>query len=217
MKVMFEAKWREQFSENGALWMHDGDPKRPHALLTSGNHSNGFFNASKVIERPRLLSEACEDLISILHDRIYCNSLPTMIVGSAMGAVTIAFEVARQLGFPNLRSTFTEPVLTASDKTMVLKRFEPSAKDKALVVEDVLTTGGTTVKTINELKSHGIFVSSFVGVLVNRSGKKTLGGRAVVGLVNKRLPIWTPDECPLCKEGSAALRPKTHWKQLVEK
>lgn len=214
--MTIESKWREEFKKVDALWMHDGNPEKPHALLTSNNHSNGFFNASKVIECPQLLVEACTDLLTLMGDRLYTSLPPTMVVGSAMGAVTIAYEIARQLPHPRVRALFTEPVQTTAGKAMRLKRFDPGKNEMALVVEDVMTTGGTTKKTIEELQSKGIFVLSFLGVLVNRSGRNILGQRPVVGLVNKKLPVWTPEECPLCKQGSKAVRPKTHWQELTK-
>jgi orotate phosphoribosyltransferase len=226
MSVQLEVKWRDELKRIGALWIHGGDPKRPHALLTSGKHSNGFVNTSKILEHPLLLDEACSDLVTeVFADRLGITSPPTVVVGSAMGAVTIAHAVAVHLhrffgygtneGSRVVKSMFTEPYTKRGSKRMGLKRFELTRNDRVLAVEDVLTTGGTTKKTIEAIQETGAKVFSFVGVLVNRSGKLSLGGRAVLELVREKLPVWSAKDCPLCQEGSNAVRPKENWYELV--
>jgi len=226
MSVQLEVKWRDELKRVGALWIHGGNPKKPHALLTSGRHSNGFINTSKLLEHPLLLNEACFDLVTaVLADRLGVCSPPTAVVGSAMGAVAIAHVVASHIhglfgygtndGSRTVKSMFTEPQSKRGSKSMKLKRFELTKQDRVLVVEDVLTTGETTQLTIDAVKETGATVASFVGVFVNRSGKNTLGGRAVLSLVSERLPTWKEKSCPLCKEGSKAVRPKTNWDDLT--
>lgn len=205
-----EDEWIEELTRLGGYWKHDGNPKRPHALLTSGNHSDGFFNATKVIERPRLLAMACSDLLNKL--LVHENMFPEKVIGSAFGAITIAHEFGRQL---DILSGFTEPVEDEKGKKMVLKRFSVLPKTPVLVVEDVLTTGKTTRHTISELEARGAMVFEDIFVLVNRSGRYHLDGRRVISLVSCHMPIWTPKECPLCKEGSEAVRPKDNWDKLT--
>lgn len=206
-----ETEWIEEFKRLGAYWRHDGNPKRPHALLTSGNHSNGFFNATKVTEQPRILDMACSDLLENLH--FSKHMIPHKVIGSAMGAITIAHEFGRQLG---IRAGFTEPVEDPYyGKQMKLKRFNLARSERVLVVEDVLTTGATTEKTITEIKSHDACIYPMICVLVNRSGKRSLGVKRVVSLINRHMPIWAPEECPLCKDGSEAVRPKDNWDRLT--
>ncbi len=204
-----EQQWKEKFAELGALWIHDSNPKRPHALLTSGNHSDGFFNAGMVIKHPRLLAEACVDMVE---RSLIKEFSPQMIIGSALGAITIAHEVGRHLG---VWVGFTEPVVENGEKGMVLKRFNIDPGTRVLVVEDVMTTGGTTEKTIAAVKEQGGVVLPHVLVLVNRSGKPRLGETHISALINQPILVWSPEECPLCKEGSEIVRPKGNWYPLT--
>lgn len=208
---MGEEQWMEKFKETGALWIHDDNPKRPHALLTSGNHSNGFFNGSLVIKYPILLSDAVQDLLSKLKEY-----KPNQVIGSAFGAITIAHEMAKNF---SCQFGFTEPVTEDGEKKMALKRFSVEGQ-KVLLVEDVMTTGGTTIKTAMAVKEGEGEVVPVVGVLVNRSGREYLdcgegiGKLKIVALIDRSMPMWTPEECPLCQRGSEAIRPKGNWDKL---
>lgn len=210
---MSEEEWIERFTELGALWIHDGNPKRPHALLTSGNHSNGFFNASKVIEDRVLLEEVCGQLVA--HDLGPGSFLGVdMVVGSALGAIPIAYEVGRQLSVR--RIGFTEPVVKDGVKQMLFKRFNLERRMDVLVVEDVITTGGTTLQTIAAIQEWGAYVHHKILVLVNRSESSELDRWRIHSLIHRPMPIWNPDECPLCKKGSKAVRPKENWELLTK-
>ena len=74
-------EWRRRFEELEAFWVHDDNPKRPHALLTSGNHSNGFFNASKVIAHPRILARALYSAYCDKQIRLPIDSNIDVVVG----------------------------------------------------------------------------------------------------------------------------------------
>lgn len=80
-----------------------------------------------------------------------------------------------------------------------------------------MSTGGTTLRTIENLILKNGEIFRRIGVLVNRSGVKHLEGREIVSLIDREMPMWEPEDCPLCKEGSKALRPKIteHWERLV--
>ncbi|KKR08141.1 MAG: Orotate phosphoribosyltransferase [Parcubacteria group bacterium GW2011_GWC2_39_14] len=204
--------WEKIFLEKGLYWCHDGNPTHPHALLTSGKHSSGFFNGSGVISDPRLCAQACKDLLALL-------DLPSgdfQVFGSALGASTLAYEMARQTG---MRCGFTEPVVDeiTKKKSMKLKRFSFKSGTYILVCEDVMTTGGTTLETIAALEAAGGNVLGDIAVLVNRSGKSTLNGRGLIALVDRELPTWDPAKeiCPLCAGGSEVVRPKAYWGALT--
>lgn len=205
------SRWEHIFLDAGLYWSHDGNPAHPHALLTSGLHSNGFFNASGVIGNPLLCSPAAEALLHMV------ELPPTgdiQIFGSALGASTLAFEMARQLDVP---CGFTEPVIVEGRKVMQLKRFSFAPGTQILVVEDVMTTGSTTLETIAALEAAGGKVLPDIAVLVNRSGCETLDGRVLQALVTRHLPTWDPTKevCPLCAGGSEAIRPKANWDALT--
>src|SRR5262249_1966012 len=82
--------WIAQYKEKGALWIHDGNTKRPHALLTSGNHSNGFFNSRLVIDDEPLLLEAAHDLLSTFEAEEGDIFLVDVVVGPQTGATKLA-------------------------------------------------------------------------------------------------------------------------------
>lgn len=209
---MNQVGWIRTFIEKVAFWKHDGNPRRPHALLTSGNHSDGFFNGSLVVMDPRLVALAAHDLIMKVVEVMGVKIDVEMVIGSAFGAITLAHEIARQAGTD---MGFTEPVVTEAGKEMVLKRFSLEKGAPVIVVEDVMTTGSTTRKTIAEIETQGGLVLEPILVLVNRSGMSKLEGRRIIALVDTEMPIWKSNECPLCKQGSEALRPKGNWDKLT--
>ncbi|MDD5050652.1 MAG: phosphoribosyltransferase family protein [Candidatus Pacebacteria bacterium] len=217
-----EEQWMKEFTQRGSLWIHDGNPKRPHALLTSGGHSNGFFNAIESIKDPDLLDEACDDLLDLLDEEKVVDK-SEMVIGSALGAVTIAYQTAKQL--VGVSAGWTEEVIldppedapegVKGIKIMELKRFDIKPGTKILVVEDVMTSGATTEKTIAGIKKKNGIVLPQIAVLFNRSGKTHLGEYEIVALMTHPLENWMSQDCPLCKKGSEAVRPKANWAKLT--
>jgi orotate phosphoribosyltransferase len=201
--------WKKTFEDYGAIWIHNGSPDQPHALLTSGLHSDGFVNCTFVTQHPKILqsavSEGLKDLLS--------GTSAEWVIGSAFGAITLAHAIAYHLG---ARSGFTEK----DGELMKLSRFEISPEDRVLVVEDTITTGGSTKKTIEGIKAAGVEDSRilpYIVSLVNRSGKDDLDGRKIRALLTLDIHAWTPAECPLCKIGSQAVRPKGNWQVLTRR
>lgn len=201
--------WKKTFEDYGAIWIHNGSPDQPHALLTSGLHSDGFVNCTFVTQHPKVLqsavSEGLKDLLS--------ETNAEWVIGSAFGAITLAHAIAYHLG---ARSGFTEK----DGELMKLSRFEISSGDRVLVVEDTITTGGSTKKTIEGVKAAGVDDSRilpYIVSLVNRSGKDDLDGRKIRALLTLDIHAWTPADCPLCKIGSQAVRPKGNWQVLTRR
>jgi len=213
-----EKDWVHEYERRGALWIHDGNLKRPHALLTSGKHSEGFFNSEVVMEDPLLLDQAAGDLLQKLVREGFSHVTLNRVVGPAMGAITLAHDLARHISEnrmdPCLRA-YTEPSTDERGrKTMVFKKTTVHAGEEVLLVEDVLTTGGSVEMAAQAVTEKGGFPVSFVGVLVNRSSLKEVNDKRVVALINHPMPMWEPSECPLCKQGSESLRPKENWQRL---
>ncbi len=214
-------RWIEIYRDRNALWIHDGNPKRPHALLTSGKHSDGFFNSGLVTEDPFLLHAACQDLRVLLQDQFNTRMIKR-VVGPAMGAITmahcIAYSINQSFGASddhhNCLSAFTEKESDSASKRMILKRFALRPGELVLPVEDVLTTGGSVELTATAVAEAGGALVPFVCVLVNRSGLAEVGGKKIVALIDRPMPMWTLEECPLCKQGSVAIRPKDNWAAL---
>jgi orotate phosphoribosyltransferase len=99
---------------------------------------------------------------------------------------------------------------------MKLARFNIHAGARVLVVEDVISTGGSTLRTIEALRRcESVQLLPYVICLVNRSGKEQIGDFQVRALLTPSIHTWKPDECPLCRKGSTAVRPKEHWKELA--
>jgi orotate phosphoribosyltransferase len=207
-----EAGWIARLTADGAFWLHDGNPKRPHALLTSGGHSNGFFNGSKVIENPVVLGWAMRDLLDKLGRLPIKKSDNLWVIGSALGACDLSYELGRQM---QCHRGFTEPAEVDGAKTMLLKRFTLPKGTPVLLVEDVFTTGGTTAQTKIAVEQGGGIVLPVIGVLCNRSGKKELAGCRVVALIEREMTTWDPAHCRLCSLGSEAVRPKANWDKLT--
>jgi orotate phosphoribosyltransferase len=225
-----QTNWIECYEQKGALWLHGSNFKQPHALLTSGKHASGFFNSEIVMEDARLLDEACDDLcdLFLLMAGLEVHRV-TRVVGPAMGAITLAHSLASCLtSMRNVKSApclraYTEKKVEEKDgqkiTRMVFDRTKIQPGEKILLCEDVLTTGGSVELTTKAVEEAGGHVEPFVLVLVNRSGLNEVGGKLIVALIDRRMPMWTPEECPLCKQGSEAIRPKgaENWARLNAK
>ncbi|MEK7501711.1 MAG: phosphoribosyltransferase family protein [Patescibacteria group bacterium] len=215
--------WLNKYREKGAFWLHDGNPKRPHTLLTSGKHSNGFFDSELVMEDTLLLGEACFNLVELLVKQGLELESVDRVVGPAMGAITFAHEISRNIGcergYTCLRA-YTEKleVNHTGQIIMVFKRTAIRPLERILPCEDVLTTGDSVGLMTMTIASSGGVILPFVVTLVNRSGLKEVGGKKIVALIDYPMPMWTPpiEECPLCKQGSEAIHPKEvkNWARL---
>lgn len=212
--------WIEIYQRCGTLWIHDNNPKRPHALLTSGKHSNGFFNSGVVCENPILLDRAADELVTLMQKFGLHIDDVDRVVGPAMGAVTLAFAVARHIGERRGRTCLCAYAEKSPDgKTMLLSRSNLRLGEHVLCVEDVITTGESIGKTLLAVAQAGGEPLPFVGALVNRSSQTRVHNAHSVqiqALVSRAMPAWTAEECPLCSQGSEAIRPKgvENWLRL---
>jgi orotate phosphoribosyltransferase len=212
--------WMSTYKSMGALWIHDGNPKRPHALLTSGNHSGGFFNSELVMEDSLVLDEACSDLVELVRLPIDQYGWIDRVVGPAMGAITLADGVARYLAkykYPRrCRRAYTEKDGEGENLKMVFKRTSVINGEIVLLCEDVITTGGSVERTAKAVTDAAGKLYKVVVTLVNRSGLTKIDEKKIIALIDHPMPMWKPDECPLCKQGSEAIKPKgvENWKRL---
>ena len=160
-----------------------------HFLLTSGLHSPHYIEKFRVLERPDLAGLLCKELARRFEqDRI------DAVLGPAVCGIIIAYEVARLLG---CRAMFAE----REDGRLCLRRgFEISAGEQVLVVEDIVTTGGSVLEVIELVRSSpGALVG--IGLLVDRSGGRVSFGVRTEALAALDIPTYKPDACPLCSEG----------------
>jgi orotate phosphoribosyltransferase len=217
---LMEEAWLDEFKRVGALWLHDDNCNRPHALLTSEKHSSGFFNADRVIEDPSLLKDACARLVHLL-ERVLHPVRIDRVMGPAMGAVTIAFSVAgaiqdRHLSPNDTSWGYFEKIGEGPEKRMTIPRANVRKGDRILLVEDVITTAGSLVLAERAVFDKEAIIIPFVLALVNRSGHMVANGNSIIALIEHPMPTWAPEECPLCKQGSEAIRPKEggNWQRL---
>ncbi len=166
-----------------------------HFLLTSGRHSNQYFQCAKVLQYPNYTEQVCKKIVD------YFNSYDIdTVVSPAMGGIIVGQEVARQL---NKRSIFAE----REDKNLVLRRgFEIKPGEKVLVCEDVVTTGGSVFEVIEIVKRSGGDLVG-VGFLVDRSNGKVNFGVPQISALKLEVVSYLPEECPMCKEGIPVMKP----------
>jgi len=124
-----------------------------------------------------------------------------VVASPALGGLIIGHEVARAMG---ARFIFTER--DAAGKMILRRGFSLDPKATAVVVEDVVTTGGSTREVIELLQASGVQVLG-VGSIIDRSGGKVDLGVPRVALATLDAVAWTPEECPLCKQGLPVEKP----------
>jgi orotate phosphoribosyltransferase len=204
----------EIFELCDAAWVHDGDPKRPHAVLTSGLCSNAFFDCLRVLKFPNL----SQILASALADKIDIN-LPKQtewVIGSAYADITFSYDVAN---FLYAVHAFTEK---GPEKTMLWQRMQIPEGSVVLEIEELISTLSTVNavrKGIAEGNGVPINLLPVVGTIIHRPPKLPVdyGGIRVVSLLEKAVWAVKPEDCPLCKAGSPRFPAKTHWAELTGK
>lgn len=206
--------WIERYQRRDALWIHSGNETDPHAELTSGKHSDGFFNSTLVCEDAGLLRRGAGDLVAQLGEQGVRTVDIDRVVGPAMGAITLAHEVAARI---ESLFAYTEKEGDPPNRRMVFRKSKIQSGESVLPVEDVLTTGGSVELAISAIEQAGGTVLPYILVLVNRSGLTEVHGRTVISLINRNMPMWEPSVCPLCSQGSDAFRPKENWNSLTGK
>ncbi|MFZ5648820.1 MAG: orotate phosphoribosyltransferase [Bacillota bacterium] len=166
-----------------------------HFLLTSGRHSDRYFQCAQVLQHPDHCRVLCRELAA----RFASGGVET-VIGPAMGGIIISYEVAAALG---ARSLFTE----RENGKMTLRRgFTISQGERVLVVEDVVTTGGSVKEVIEVVRELGGHVVG-AGVLVNRSGGDAQLGVRMESLLEIPAVSYSPDQCPLCSKGIPYVKP----------
>lgn len=181
-----------------------------HFLLSSGNHSQFYLQSAKVLEDPALAGKLADELFSVIKNAgISFES----VCSPALGGILAGYELARA---GNKRFIFTERV----DGQMTLRRgFEVKKGEKFIICEDVITTGGSAVESAKIIESLGGEVVGYAA-LASRGFCKMVGGLENPA-PNAKLPsdkpffalgefgfaMFAPDECPLCKSGSKAIKP----------
>ena len=182
-----------------------------HFLLSSGKHSKFYLQSAKVLESPKLAQKLCEELAAVIGEadiKIDCICSP------ALGGILAGYELARALG---KRFIFTERV---NDQMSLRRGFEVKEGEKFIICEDIITTGGSAMESKAVIESLGGVVVGFAA-LANRgvckvailkdsqrkAGAKLSENLPFFALGNFDFEIYKPNECPLCKNGSKAVKP----------
>ncbi len=167
-----------------------------HFKLTSGRHAAYYMQCARLLQYPEIAGPLCEQLASY-----FAGQGITVVVGPAIGAISLSYEIARALG---VKSVFAE----RENGVMTLRRgFSVSPDDKVLVVEDVVTTGGSVKEVIALMREIGADIAG-AAVLVDRSAGKIDLGVPLRSLVSLEIESFDEAECPLCKEGKTpAIKP----------
>jgi len=207
----------EIFELCGAIWTYRG--KGPHALLTSGKHSDGYIDVSQVLKftnlRDILAQRMVEEvLLPVTSSKIEID----YVVSSSMAAITAGDGVATYLGATFI---YCEKV----SGVQKLKRFDIPSGAKVLQVEELITTMKTTRQVTNAIlkSSKDVeFVRDRDGrivvlTLVHRPEKLPVKypDYRILPLIELEIHNWDSKDCPLCKAGSRALKPKPNWKEFL--
>jgi len=212
---MTEEELLKIFKEKDACWMHNGDPKKPHAQLTSGKCSNGFFDCMRVLKDPELCRLLAEELTEKLKREGILHV--DWVIGSPYAAITFSYEVASNLG-----ALHAFPEKSREDKNkMVWKRFSIPEGATILQVEELITTAKTfreVRRAVTEENEDPVDFLPIVATIIHRPPKLPAehDGTEIISLLEKEVWAVEQKDCPLCKKGSKRYRPKTHWAELTK-
>ena len=174
--------------------------QKGHFLLTSGRHSDTYMQCARLFEYPEYSRIIAEDIADAFkEDNI------DLVVGPAMGGIILSYEVSKHLGARNI---FAERV----DGNMLLRRgFEVLPGQKVLVVEDVVTTGGSVIEVIDLIKSPGAQIAG-VGLVVDRSNGKIDFGYKKHAVLTTEVISYESENCPICKTDIPLVKPGSRKK-----
>ncbi|MCK4352445.1 orotate phosphoribosyltransferase [candidate division WOR-3 bacterium] len=169
--------------------------KKGHFELASGLHSHTYFEKFRLLEHPELTTLFCKQIAQAFKDQEF-----TTVAGPTTGGIIIAHEVAKQL---KKRCIFAERSGEGRD---FLRGFQITPGERILVVDDVLTTGGSIIKTVSAIKRRaGIVIG--VGVIINRSEKEPQFEVPLFSVYKTSVKNFLPTQCPLCKKGIKLTKP----------
>jgi len=178
-----------------------GALKHGHFLLASGRHSDQYVEKFDLLRQPRATERACGELIR----RLGALSHVDLVVGPTTGGILLAFEMARQLGLP---AAYAERVSDGGSERAFKRGTVIDAGTRVLVVDDVLTTGGSVRETLAALTAVGATVQA-IGLLVDRSTVALDFAAPAESLAKLDITTWGADECPLCAAGQPLTKPGT--------
>lgn len=205
------------FKACDAFWYHSGkkNPTAPHAVLTSGKHSNVYVNCLKVLERSNLCQIMAQQVVYLMES--YYDGPIDRVIGSDSSALGLSKNVADILGIK------WNPMQKGPNKTQIWEKAVIESGEWVLHVEELLTTSLTTQAVRDGVKkgnpNQANFVP-FIPLLVHRPDKgvpEEIDGSRLIWLLHYDTQVFDPEkeECELCKMGSPALPAKENWDELV--
>ncbi|MBM3421843.1 MAG: orotate phosphoribosyltransferase [Chlorobi bacterium] len=172
-----------------AVFKSTGALLEGHFRLTSGRHSNTYFQCAKVLQHPEHLSLICSRIAEHFRDA----GIST-VISPAIGGIVVGTEAGRQLG---VKTIFAE----RKDGAMTIRRgFSIAEGERVLVIEDVITTGGSVAEVIALIEAAGATLAG-VGSVVDRSSGKVRLAENQFSVLTMDVVSYDPEECPLCKAG----------------
>lgn len=166
-----------------------------HFLLTSGRHSSRYMQCARLFEYPKYSEMLCGELA-----QRFKNDAVDLVIGPALGGIIMSYEVSRAL---HVRNIFAE----RQDGIMTLRRgFEVKDGQRVLVVEDVVTTGGSVREVISLLQEKNARVAG-VGVIMDRSAGAVDFGCRMESLASMEVVSYAPETCPVCETGIPLVKP----------
>jgi orotate phosphoribosyltransferase len=189
-----------------------GAIRHGHFELSSGRHSGMYVQCALVLQYPRFAEKLGTALAAL-----FANAGIEAVVSPALGGVVVGQEVARALPEPTTLSAVAGSGVPAlfverdASGTLVMRRgFRLRPDQRVLVVEDVWTTGGSTQEAIQVVQEAGGCVVA-AAALIDRSGGKIDFPVKAQALLDLPIDSFDPDDCPLCREGSAAVKPGSRF------
>jgi orotate phosphoribosyltransferase len=178
-----------------ALFRRSGALLDGHFRLTSGLHSPRYLQCALVLSRPADAQALAEALVPRV-----AGLGASVVLSPALGGIVIGHEIGRALG---IRAIFAE----RQDGALTLRRgFALAPDDRVLVVEDVVTTGGSTRETMEVARAAGATVVG-AAAIVDRSGGNSSLGVPFEALLSLSVPTYDPASCPLCAQGMPVVKP----------
>ncbi|HEY4496720.1 MAG TPA: hypothetical protein VI432_01045 [Candidatus Paceibacterota bacterium] len=212
-------------SKRRLLWVHDGNPARPHALLSSGKHGTGFANIREALTDPILREKTALTIIRGLEKYINPKEV-AVVAGSGYASIFLVGDVARILSYrfgQTVRSVFTDKV-DPNGKEMEMK-FTLEPGEVIFLVEDMQTTFHTTLSTIDAIKRaqpEATIISYTACAFAWMSVLSYLGENnfTVNPILMRDMTVLSPEVCSdvgLCGKGSEAIKPKArgNWVRLT--
>ena len=183
------------------LFLKSGAFMEGHFKLTSGLHSPQYINKFDLLSKPEYAAPLLEEMASRWRDKNV-----EIVVGPAVGGIILSYEVARHL---NINGIFLE----RNNGAMTLSRgFKIKPNQRVLVVEDVVTTGGSVKEVCDVVNKAGGNVLG-ISLMVDRSGGKANFGIETNSLLTLDLETYIPDDCPLCHDGISLSTPGSTGKK----